>query len=298
MAHSCVASTVGHSLFNVFVLPALTRQSAFHASRLPPRLVNVITISHSSERYFSRCRIVSAPSRTSSDPKYKPPEARKPRNNEIRYRLIQVVNAEGRLDDPVRLQSLLRNLDDKTHYLEQVTPDDPEDPDYLPVCRIVNKKEEYELQKGRKSAAKAAKQRSVKSSAAGAKTVELSWAIDAHDLSHRLGKLKDFLSQGRRVEVAIAKKKLGRLATTEECENLLRSLKETVESVPGVRELKSDDEGQPSKLGAPRLMTFVGKEEIPQRSTQEGDHEAERPSQDTSGLEPTIGSDANIAAPA
>jgi translation initiation factor IF-3 len=178
---------------------------------------------------------------------------------------------------------VLRNIDEKTHYLEQVTPDDPDDPDYLPVCRIVNKKEEYEVQKQRKSAAKASKQRSAKSSAAGAKTVELSWAIDQHDLSHRLGRIKDFLSQGRRVEVAIAKKKGGRLATVEECESLLRSLKETVESVLGARELKSDDdEGPPPKLGAPRLMNFVGKEGTQQKSAGEGDREAEEPSQEGS----------------
>jgi translation initiation factor IF-3 len=188
----------------------------------------------------------------------------------------------------------LRDVDDKTHYVEQLTPDDPEDPDYMPVCRIVDKKEEYEVQKGRKVAAKAAKQRSAKSSAAGAKTVELSWAIDAHDLSHRLGRIKEFLSEGRRVEVAIAKKKRGRLATTEECENVLRSLKETVESVPGARELKSDEDGRASKPGAPRLMTFVGKEE----TLPKGDHAAEQLSQERSDQKPNLASEDNVAAPA
>jgi translation initiation factor IF-3 len=263
MAGTCVASTIGHSLFSVFVLPALVRTQIFNAGRLPSKLASLTR----TNRHFSQTRIACVP-RSPSDPKYKPPELRKPRNEDIRHRWVQIVNSEGRLDDPVRLQLALRNVDTKTHYIEQLTPDEPDNPDYLPVCRVVDKKQEYEVQKGRKLAAKAAKSRSLKTSVAGAKTIELNWAIDAHDLSHRMDKLKAFLLEGRRVEVAIAKKKRGRLATAEECQNVLRSLKECVDSVPGAREIVSED-ADPAlsqKLGAQRLMIFVGKQSLPQKS--------------------------------
>ena len=102
----------------------------------------------------------------------------------------------------------------------------------------------------KKEAAKAKKKENLDS----VKTLELNWAIDANDLGHRLKKMEDFLSEGRKVEIVLARKKQGRKATVEECEDVLRRIKETVEAVKGAKETQALE----GKLGGVATLSLEG----------------------------------------
>jgi translation initiation factor IF-3 len=155
------------------------------------------------------------------------PEDRLPRDNEIRAWSVQVVNAEGKLDEPRSTASILKSLDLKTHTLQTVVAGGP---GVVPICKIINKQEAF--------AAKRAAKKAGKNPGAIIKTVELNWAIDANDLGHRLNRVKEFLQKGNKVEIVLASKKKGKKATQEEAEALIKRVKETVDSVEGAREIK------------------------------------------------------------
>jgi translation initiation factor IF-3 len=167
-----------------------------------------------------------------------------------------VSTSTNTLSDPVSLWSTLRSFDHKTHRLIQVVPDEPDNPHFVPTCKIVSKKEMYDFEKRRKAAMKDAKKVAKLSGEAAMKTLELNWAIDVgNDLNHRMDRLREFLGEGRRVEIVLAAKKRGRKATTEECENVLRVIRETVDSVEGAKER----EAFTGKLGGMMTGTFQGK---------------------------------------
>lgn len=65
------------------------------------------------------------------------------------------------------------------------------------------------------------------------KILELNWAIDNNDLAHRIGKMKEFLGKGFRVEITISPKRKGKKATVEEKEELLAKLREAVSGEEG-----------------------------------------------------------------
>ncbi len=118
-------------------------------------------------------------------------------------------------------------MDRKNDSLVVVVPGEPGVP---PICKIMNKQAMREAEK--------AKAKANKNPAATVKTIELNWAIDGNDLGHRLGKMREFLGKGFKVEVLLAGKKKGRKATEEEAKNLLERLREAVRDVDGARELK------------------------------------------------------------
>ncbi|PQE25142.1 Translation initiation factor 3 N-terminal protein [Rutstroemia sp. NJR-2017a BVV2] len=155
------------------------------------------------------------------------PEDRLPRDNEIKAWSVQLVNAEGKLDEPRSTASILESIDLKTHMLQTVVEGEPGIP---PICKIINKKEAH--------AAKRAAKKAGKNPGAIIKTVELNWAIDGNDLGHRLNRVKEFLEKGNKVEVVLAGKKKGRKATPEEAEALIKRIKDAVDAVEGSREIK------------------------------------------------------------
>jgi translation initiation factor IF-3 len=101
----------------------------------------------------------------------------------------------------------------------------------IPVCKIITK------------AAAAKPTKSVKKKAANpsatVKTLELNWAIDPHDLEHRLKRMKDFLEKGYRVDVVLIGKRKKRKATQEEAAETLRRVGGGVGEVEGAREWKA-----------------------------------------------------------
>lgn len=264
MSTSTTCRALSHSLFKVFVLPALSNAPVAHTTRIRTGLLRLELPMAYGKPAAHRTISNSAPRLASSDSKARLPEKRRPRDEEIKYRAVQLVDpGTGKLQ-PTLLsrRDVLQSYDPKTHYLEQLSNNDRNDPNFVPVCKIVCKKEAYAAEKARKLEQKEAKKTTVKSSAAMMKTIELNWAIDANDLKHRLDRLKDFLEEGRRVEVVLARKKRGRRATVEECEGVLQKLDECIESVPGASEMVKKDKPaqQQSKLGGFMAKTYVRRE--------------------------------------
>lgn len=101
----------------------------------------------------------------------------------------------------------------------------------IPVCKIINKAAEQK-------AVKAMKKKPANPSQT-VKTLELNWAIDPHDLGHRLKRMQEFLEKGYRVDVVLIGKRKKRKATPEEAAETLRRIREGAEEVEGAKEWKA-----------------------------------------------------------
>ena len=88
----------------------------------------------------------------------------------------------------------------------------------VPVCRIVDKKADYQRAMEKKQKSKAASATAAaaenapvstqaKAKAGPPKEVHLTWGVTSHDLSHKLGRAREFLSKGNRVVVVLKDKK-------------------------------------------------------------------------------------------
>ena len=127
----------------------------------------------------------------------------------------------------------------------------------IPVCKIVSKKDYHKQQEKRKADAKEKRRASALTSSV--KTLELNWAIDANDLSHRLNRAQEFLAEGRKVEIVLAAKKRGRKASPEECQGVLKRIRGVVGGVDGAKEERPME----GKLGGFSTLYFAGR---PQRT--------------------------------
>ena len=87
------------------------------------------------------------------------------------------------------------------------------------------------------------------------KQLELNWAIDKNDLKHRLEKLKDFLSEGRKVEILLGPKRKGRAATPEECQTVLDKIMDAYMGCKGAHQPKAPE----GKIGGVMTLVFAGK---------------------------------------
>ena len=149
------------------------------------------------------------------------------RDEAIKSEDICLVGEDNKLQEPQWIEHVLGRMDRKNYFLVQVShPDDPG----VPVCKILEKKKVYAEAKAKE---KSKKRKSPEQSKKG---LEINWAIDAHDLSHRLKRLKQFLSEGRKVEVLLADKRKGKkTATAEEMEAVIRKIESAAREVPGAK---------------------------------------------------------------
>lgn len=190
------------------------------------------------------------------------PISRFPTDNAIPYKWVQLSNPDGTLAERQRTVDVLRGLDRSKYTLAMVAPpvepkeegleeeegreeeegqeeeeegqdEEAADPGQLtmqqleelaPVCRIIDKqayaKAEDERQKEWRR-----KQKNLKE-------LEINWAIDWHDLKHRLDRFLEFLEKGKRVEVTLARKRKSRPATPEEANALVERFLECAAVVP------------------------------------------------------------------
>ena len=155
-------------------------------------------------------------------------KSRLPRDDEIKSYSVSLVDEEGKLQDPRSTADILSSIDRKKFSLCIVVPGEPGVP---PICKIQSKERLREAEKARQKAER-------NSRGGTAKTIELSWVIDRHDLGHRMDKLKGFLEKGWKVEVVCAKKRKGKTATPEEAEALVARIRDVCGSVVGSREFK------------------------------------------------------------
>ncbi|KAL4809432.1 hypothetical protein BDV18DRAFT_132056 [Aspergillus unguis] len=156
------------------------------------------------------------------------------RDENIPFDYIQIVNENNKLDPPVSLAQALSSINRPEQYIAQVSPGSA---NRHPICKITNRKEVEERSRAAAEAAKASK--------LVVKQVELNWAIDAHDLSHRLKQITNFLQKGRQVEVVLLRKKHKREPTPEEIKNVMDSVLQTIKDAGAVQVIPM--EGQPGR---------------------------------------------------
>ncbi|PYH46340.1 putative translation initiation factor IF3 [Aspergillus saccharolyticus JOP 1030-1] len=137
---------------------------------------------------------------------------------------VQLVNEEGSLDPPVRRSNVLKNIDRAKEFLIKVSEGIDGAP---PVCKIVNKVALREQEKAKAKAAHAAKTSS--------KQLEFNWAIDGHDLDHRLKKITEFIAKGYKLEIVLMRKKGKRAPKPEEVQNLMEKVVETIKEADGMQ---------------------------------------------------------------
>lgn len=173
------------------------------------------------------------------------------RNEQISSQLVYLIDNETNTisPEPRTRFDLLRRLNQTTHRLIQFDTEH----EGLPVCKIVSKKDEYEKAKRLKEASKERKK--TLGAVQSLKTLELNWAMDPNDLGHRLDKIVEFLTEGKRVEIILASKKRGRKATPEECEEVLRKIRKAVDGVNGAKEAKEME----GKIGGFATLFFIGR---------------------------------------
>ncbi|KAL5342317.1 hypothetical protein BJX70DRAFT_316647 [Aspergillus crustosus] len=143
----------------------------------------------------------------------------------IRAEYVQIVNAENKLGPPVTLRDALGSINRPDEFLLQVSAGSYDTP---AICRVMTRaiaRQQKEVQKVK--AAKIAK--------AAPKTIELNWAIDPHDLSHRLKQLLNFLDKGRTVEIILKRKKGKRDPTVEEVKALMDKVLQVVKDADAIQ---------------------------------------------------------------
>lgn len=142
--------------------------------------------------------------------RYKHRLARLPRNDEINFRVVQIVDPETeRLKEPTELKYILASIDLKTHFVELVS----EKPN--PVVKIKNKKEVYNRQKERRIMMK-------EIPTMQQKEVQMTWGVGSGDLAHKLNKVRQELEKGNKVDLVFAPKKNQALPSPLEIEERLR----------------------------------------------------------------------------
>ncbi|OCL08589.1 hypothetical protein AOQ84DRAFT_431652 [Glonium stellatum] len=245
------------ALYRVFIQPSL------HASRAPlptplraaPSPLQPSLLPLSSRRHKSYAKDTTRQSLTDI---FITDEA-------IRSPYINLVDATG-FHPAVPLRQVLRSFDRALYHLIQVAPGSaPPDPNSgaapgpdnhaaLPTCKLVSKQELREQQRAKLALKNKARSRGG-AGTAGAKQLEVNWAIGPNDLRHRLVRLKEFLGQGRKVEVLLAPRKQGRRATALEAQAVVARVREAVGECEGAVEVREPE----GKVGGVFAMVFEGK---------------------------------------
>ena len=140
---------------------------------------------------------------------------------------VRVVDTAKRIGEPQDLQQVLRSFDRKQNFLVQVSPPNY---DQLAVCKITERKEVFAHQ--------AEVEKRTKKPKNTPKRIELGWHVDSGDLGHKMDKLKQFLEEGRKVEVEVHTKKRKQPVTPDVAASVLRRIRERVDEVKGAQESK------------------------------------------------------------
>ncbi|KAN0061410.1 hypothetical protein ACQY0O_006257 [Thecaphora frezii] len=218
------------------------------------RLLSSTTTLLASPRRPSGVAASSAPSSSSSsfpnpsDASSKPVRKGPLRDEEIAQTTTQIRLVDpksGSLAGPFNVNEILARVDRTRFRLEQVVPasdrpprpSDPANPLTVaemlqyPICKLIDKKEDFDRQRALKRKAKANEASS--SSAASQKEVQLTWSVSGNDLSHKLSKAKKELIKGARINAVITTKSGGKKyirgkdpAEDEKRDRLLRDVEE------------------------------------------------------------------------
>ncbi len=171
-----------------------------------------------------------------------------PRDEQIEHRYVHIKDEDG-ISEPKLTDDVLNGLDRHVYSLVVLALPDLDNERGLryPLCKVVDK--------GAERKAQYAKLKEEKKKATQNKELELNWAINPHDLEHRIRRLIALLQKGYKVEVLLLRKKgKKRQATVEEAEEVARRVRAALDEVPGAKEGKPAD----GKLGESLKLFLEG----------------------------------------
>ncbi|KAF9457995.1 hypothetical protein BDZ94DRAFT_1271719 [Collybia nuda] len=145
----------------------------------------------------------------------------RPRDKNIPYRIVQLVDPiTGKLSEPLPLMTIIESLPDKKlEYVELVS----EDP--APIVKIINKKDAFEKRKLAKKKASAVAKKNVQ------KEVQLTWGAAEGDYAHKVGRVREELEKGHRIDLVFSHKKGQDLPTPEEMQQQVQTTVEMLADV-------------------------------------------------------------------
>lgn len=191
-------------IFHLYLLPLS------HTNHQQTRLVSLVTFSPNSKLI-------------------KP--SHRPRDESISSRLVQLVSeGSNQLLAPEPPSQILARIDRSKFFLVQVSG--PESPNS--ICKIISKLEEREREKQK------LKLSSPKDQAA--KELEFHWNIGPHDLKRKMDRLKEFLEEGRRVDILIKRRRKWENPSIQEVRLLEGTIQGVAEGVIGTKEYKPRQE--------------------------------------------------------
>jgi len=218
-------TTSAEALYRVFIYPSCLLSAP--QFRILPSCINTIRRSPP-QPYLSRRLISKKYAPTAPQAPLTLSTSTHPLDEAISSSHVHLVDEVGNLQHPEPLTTILLSFDRKQFALRQVGVHEET---LVPIGRIVSKAWLREVAqavwKPKKDVADATKQ------------VELSWAIDSHDLFHRLRRIQEFLREGRRVEVLVAAKKKGRTTTKDEVDVIMKAVRDAIKEVDGASEWKA-----------------------------------------------------------
>lgn len=219
MSHVRGLTTVNQALRRVFIAPRALTCEPCSPVQIPLRIRQSLQIRNYMKGPSPRN---AADALQTGDPRpaRMTPNSGIVRDEAINKRYVQIVNEEGKLDEPITLRYALQSIDRDTDWLLQVAPSGELG---LPICKVVNKREMRDKLKEKEKAAKKLQSENK------VKQVEMNWAIGSNDMAHRLSQIKGFLEKGRKVEIVLAPKKRGRKATLEEGSAVIKAIKDMLE---------------------------------------------------------------------
>ncbi|KAI0852355.1 hypothetical protein F5Y00DRAFT_193746 [Daldinia vernicosa] len=273
----CLASSSpARALHGVLVSDLLSRN---RITSLAPRITSPYLLP---PRLFSSSRLLPKPNAaTLPSPSLPPPRQtrtlsttpilhridqseKRPTNNKIPYDYVRVVGPppDNALSPARHIDSVLATINPRTHTLVMVAPPPPSADPSTPeaeaaICRIIDNE-----------AAKAAARRK----AANTKELEFSWGISAHDLGHKLRRLRQFLDLGLNVEVILAKKRGAKPVSTETAQAVLEAVRGVLGLVDGAKETRKMD----GRVGGVVRLYFEGPSEKRRKKKKELEKAKER----------------------
>ncbi|KAF2102587.1 hypothetical protein NA57DRAFT_12099, partial [Rhizodiscina lignyota] len=175
-----------------------------------------------------------------------PDRNRPPCDEEIGTTRVNLVTSDGRFLPAQPIHQILRTYNRETHTLMQLQAGNPDAPrieqQHWPVAKIVSHQELRDIDAKKREAIKQQKK-----TTASSKQMELSWVIGENDLGHRLKKIREFLEEGRKVEITVTTKRGMRAVTEKECAGLVAKLRRILGTVNGAKEYK-EPEGSVGKM--------------------------------------------------
>ncbi|KAK0383445.1 hypothetical protein NLU13_9356 [Sarocladium strictum] len=254
------------ALYRVFIRPATTTihplsLHAWHLTASPVQQSRAYAIRRSKRntiQQLSPSEQVAQEESRKHDPRYttaadveRSGRARLPRDHEITDPQI-MVHERDVIEGPLRTQFVMTRIEphESLRMVSPYVPATKDAPAKYAVCRIVNKKEEFEKEKQKKAQQQAKKQKAVKE-----KEVEINWGTAPNDLQTKIGTLTRLLGSATKVTVSLGKKKGSKAELVQDdMKNLVQKIKDEVMAVGG-REIKP----QEGSLGGNMKLYFASK---------------------------------------